>query len=208
MTDIPAAPATDGTRTEVEQEAFNAILDQLADPATLLANALMRIRKADAVFLVPLEDNTEDPDLVEIQALYRLGSAFVLRGIAEAAMALQEAPPHLQPRIPVNLDDYAARDAAQAYEPQATRLRFTVRLVGRDTSTAVWVPEIQQFVPKLGFRETDLTVTDQDKSASVNIAIRASGRIVSATPDHALCITDGGHTLTLPRRVLVESPDE
>lgn len=200
----------DATTEVAEHEMFNDILDQLADPAGILANALMRVHQVDAVMLAP-SDSEPDAEDLETQTLYRLGSAFVLRGIAEAAMALQAAEPHLHPRITVDLDEARniVREAAQAYTPQPARLRFTANLVGHNLGTAVWVPELQQFVPKLGWSVAGTAVNDREgANAGADVVLRATGRIVSATPDHALCVTDGGHTLGLPRRVLTESPDE
>lgn len=189
-----------------DQDTFNTVLDQLADPAGILANALMRIHQADAVILAP--QGIEPAIELEDQAIYRVASAFVLRGIAEAAMALQGAELHLHPRIPVD-PDAGQQDAPRVSEPQATRLRFTVDLVGHDLGTAVWVPELQQFVSKLGWQEAGTAASDREGvNAGADIVLRATGRIVSATPDHALCITDGGFTLCLPRRILVQSADE
>jgi len=194
-----------------EQEMFNGILDQLADPAGILANALLRVRQADAMLAPPTGERDLSVEEMEDRALYQVGSAFVLRGIAEAAMALQAAELHLHPRIPVDLDEARniVQEAAQAYTPQPARLRFTVRLVGHDLGNAVWVPELQQFVSKFGWWEASTAADDREGvNAGADVVLQATGRIVSATPDHALCVTDGGHTLGLPRRVLVESPDE
>ena len=113
---------------------------------------------------------------------------------------------------PIPLDDLDAAgtglrttppgDLIREYVPQAVNgVRFTADLVGHYSGIVggrTWL-----HMGGYGF----LDITDSTAPGNRN-GYWLTGRVVSATPDHALCITDGGRSVTLPRALITEGPDE
>lgn len=179
------------------------LMEQLRDPATLLANALRRIHEADALVGDPDEC---DPGDLDFMAVYKIGSAFVLGHIAKAASDLAEVEQrHTLQVVGNSLDAEDFRPGpAHEYEPQAVSgVRFTADLTGH----YVGLVNGQEWlhVPGVGF----LVITAAEECTDGRrVSYRMTGRVVSATTDHVLCITDGGTSVTLPRALIMESPDE
>jgi hypothetical protein len=180
------------------------LLAQLRDPATLLANALGRVHEADALIGAP--DDMEPADL----ALYKVATAFVLDRIARTASGLVEAEQRMMP-TPL---DFGALDAeslrptpANGYAPQAVNgVRFTATVTGvymGRVGDALWL-----HAPGVGFVCVSGGAAIEFAAVGAVIDVGFSGRVVSATPDHVLCITDGGTGITLPRALITESADE
>lgn len=182
------------------------VAEQLRDPAAILANALHRIHEADA--LIGGVDDMDTGDL----ALYKVATGFVLDRIARTASALAEAEQrHTLRAIDGFLDDPEGQQAypapADGYEPRPTNgVRFTATLAGAYLGSVGgrdWLHLAGHgFVDVTGASSTRI----QPESKWLEVAL--SGRVVSATPDEALCVTDGGIGTCLPRALIVESPDE
>lgn len=182
------------------------LMEQLRDPATLLANALGRIHEADA--LIGDSDDMEPFDL----AFYKVVTGFVLDRIARTASDLAEAERrHTMTAVDDFLDSPGARQAAEFPFRQAdvvpravNGVQFTADLTGHHVGLVAgreWL-----HVPGRGF--IDVTHAQADGGTVDGARFQLTGRVVSATPDHVLGITPGGFTVTLPRALVTESPDE
>jgi hypothetical protein len=188
------------------------LMEQLRDPATILANALDRIHRADAVQADLKEIHPQASRYAELVA-YRdhlSATADTLSFIAKTASELATAEADAQQgrlitSIDGFLDDPEGQQAYPApageYEPQPTNgVRFTATVVGAYMGRVAgreW-----SYIPGHGF----IDVTDGGELADRGFELK--GRVVSATPDHVLCVTDGGVSVALPRALIVESPDE
>jgi hypothetical protein len=208
---------TDTTHPDVNPEGIDVetCLQQLRDPAVILAEALYRVHQADAaqatIDALPMwlsaEAQTNADRLLGRQA-HLADTADTLAYIAKAAadMAHQER----QGQVVFTAEQLESEDLqsgpAHEYSPQpVVGVRFTATLTGYRYLGPVggreWV-----YQPGYGF----LDVSDSEQvSVDVHgLMYTMSGRVVSATPDHVLCITDGGTSVTLPRALIVESADE
>lgn len=165
-------------------------------PSTLMALALARLEEADVV----MTNTVGDPIVDDLErAMFSVEMANALRGIAEVAHTLQVAEP-----APHENKEASGRPSLPPEVPQAVRgVRFVVRYVGHDMGTAVWVPRLAAFVPKLGFAES--AALDGDRAIpgqeGCDIVLVAAGRVVSATGGMAMVVTEQGQTLSLARHV-------
>jgi hypothetical protein len=172
------------------------LMSQLRDPVTLLANALSRVHQADTMVA----------DLPGVdQALYQVAAGQVLARIAKAAADLAEQE---QRRTLETIDDSLDTPApADAYEPKAVPgVRFTATVTGTylgRIGDSLWL-----HVPTVGFMSVSGGVAIEFAAVGSVIDVGFSGRVVSATPDHILGVTDGGTGVTLPRALIVEGADE
>lgn len=209
MTDTTGNPNIDPEGIDVET-----CLAQLRDPAILLAEALYRVHRADAAQAaadalgVPVTDADIDGGIaLHDQREHLTRTADTLAYIAKAAadMAAQERQ-RVMTSIDDFLDDPEAMRAAPAheYEPQAVNgVRFTVALT--EGYRYLGVVAGREWVYLTGYGFADVTDFEQPTPEP---GFTVSGRVVSATPDHVLCVTDGGTSVTLPRALIVESADE
>lgn len=176
-------------------------IEQLRDPATLLAEALDRVRRADTLV----------GDLGTFDAaIYHVGVAQTFARIAKVAGELAAADrtvDHVFGEFDFDTAEAGMLQPgpAREYEPQAVNgVRFTANLFGHYVGTVSggeWL-----HVPGHGF--IDITHGRRYDGPPGGPGFILSGRVVSATPDHVLCITDGGVSVMLPRALIVESPDE
>lgn len=198
-------------------------LAQLAEPAVILAEALYRVHQADAAqatidALPPwlsAEAQTNADRLLGRQA-HLADTADTLSYIAKTAadMAAQD-----RSRVMTAVDDFLDDPEGQAasvetlrpytpeeIKPQAvTGIRFTAELQGGYHYLGVVANHEWVFYPAYGFIDI---VDFAQVGASPGDGFTVSGRVVSATPDHILGITDGGSAITLPRALVDESADE
>jgi len=203
-TDTPATAATEAAARQ-----YTDILDQLAAPHEILANALTRIHQADAVILNEAAQGIDAED----RAIYSLGSAFVLVHIARAAQQLISHELAANPATAVQPDSIDTDEPTlPAFRPQPVRSQFTASLSG-DYLGMVGGREWLH-VPGHGYFDiTGWLVTqavdrvDRDDPETPDL-YETRGRIVSATPDHVLVIDDGGNAHALPRALILEWPDD
>lgn len=206
MTDIPVQDAA----PDVAFEEANALLDS---PRDILALALARIQRADDFVLDPAgqfsttDDDSEDDQFASavIQNAYRLLSAYALAQVAKAAHDMQA-----QTRFYAD-DTVSVTDVQQGSQfsdgtrppvrPQPTRgIRYRALLTG-DLYMGFVGDRRWLFDETYGF--LDIT-NSEDVHTQSGLAYELHGRMVSATPDHALLVDDGGHGHTLPRALLTE----
>jgi hypothetical protein len=190
----------DGRSDQLEAEAHAARLDMLTDPLGLLAEALRQAQEADnnakrlaAQWL--LEDSTA-------YVFHKLEFADTLARIADVASKIS---PSLHLPQDIGDDAYTQFEAPQdEYEPQAVQgVRFEAVLKGKYLGLVAhreWL-----HVHGVGF--VDISGFDQQTDPGGH-SYRTAGRIVSATPEHVLCIGDGGRSLTLPRSAVQETPED
>lgn len=214
---------TDDTAGHVDPEDIDVetCLAQLRDPAVLLADALHRIHRADAAQAeidglgVPITDADCDKGIAlhdRQSHLMRTGEALAYIAKAAADMAHQERQATLR-AIDDGLDqldaDMESRtvppgDLTHDYKPQAvTGVRFTAELKG----ARLGIVAGRDWLYVSGYGYLDISHADQaDRREGMRYEL--SGRVVSATPEYALCITDGGTSVILPRALITESADE
>ena len=203
-------------QAEADLQQFEAVHDQLTDPRAILANALLRIHQADEVqarrHAAPYASGKADEEHEHL-----VDTALVLVRVAREAAALNRDE-RLNADLdrwdsddqhgadeadgPVSLDDLAWKPE---HEPKTTNGRnFTADLSGLHMGRVggrEWL-----HVPGLGF--VDITDAEENGGLSGGLFYRLSGRMVSATPDHMLGLTDGGVPVALPRAVVTETVDE
>lgn len=203
---------TDEARAaEAAIQQFQDVADQLADPRTILANALHRIHQADAVVLAPDEhgDPRVDP---EDAAVYQLASAYVLRCIAETAAGLDGRELTVFP-AEHGADIAADDDPPPPVKPQAVNgVRFEADLADFGESgwyVMGWVAgTLWLHAPGYGFLDITHAIEIPAADEGRPPRYRLEGRVVSATPGHILGITDDGASVTLPRALVREVPDD
>jgi hypothetical protein len=198
-------------------EMYSSALDELEDPRGLLANALRRIGQADEVEADLFE--VAHPATSQIRQERRLqhlvDTANVLATIAAEAEILNAARPLTTDDedfeastgpVPA-LDDGGLPPVGSYTEPPRPTdgVRFTARLEGMDLGSVggqMWL-----WAPGVGF----VNVNGLPRVAAVNVGLHAillSGRVVSSTPEQALCVTDQGIAVALPHGILHISPDD
>ena len=214
----PATPQPSGPGAD--EARFQSAAAQLVDPRGILANALARVMKADDMIIggADLPDDVDAADL----AFYRLASAFVLRGIAEAASNLNGA------QVTVAADEQAANlpqtadwsgifvDGGGQYAPPPDPARYVPQAVNgvrfEMTFGCIRLGVVGDrnwaFHPHAGFVDVTGGVNVDRGGVGDEPVFRLAGRIVSGTPDHILGITDDGISVTLPRGMVREFPDD
>lgn len=211
MTDTTGNPNVDPEGIDVET-----CLAQLRDPAVLLAEALYRVHRADAAQAaadalgVPVTDADIDRGIaLHDQREHLTRTADTLAYVAKAAadMAHQER----QGQVVFTAERLDAEDLqpgpAHEYSPQPVAgVRFAVNLT--EGYRYLGVVAGREWVHLAGYGFVDVSDFEQVTVDQVGLTLTASGRVVSATPDHALCITDGGTPVALPRALIRESADE
>lgn len=195
-------------------------LAQLGEPHHLLAEALLTLRAAQAtgqeMDTTPAEYD-EEGALVTVGAMEAelrrearhrrlIDEAATLTRLAEVASKLV-VDRHLvdHPSLTdADLDGLAAPAPADEYEPQGVNgVRFTAELRGRYMGLVggrEWL-----YVAGCGFLNIS-GANQADRREGMRYEL--SGRVVSVTPEHVLCVTDGGGSVALPRVLITESPDE
>lgn len=198
MNDNPIQPPT---APDVET-----LMEQLRDPAVLLANALGRIHEADAA-------QAEIDGMGGGAAMRRdhfAETAAALTTIARVAAELadRERAAHHGGIVDARDEEYQAmlaRVRGAEMVPRAVNgVKFAADLTGHHVGVVAgreWL-----HVPGRGF--IDVTHAQADGGTVDGARFQLTGRVVSATPDHILGITDGGTSVTLPWTLVVESPDE
>ncbi len=192
-------------------------LQQLRDPAVILAEALYRVHRADAAQaeIEALSVPICDADVSAGQAViarheHLTRTADALAYIAKSAADMAAQGRQAQPMTDADAADMDLRavppnDLTREYEPQAVNgVRFDAKFTGYYMGAAggnLWAFVAGFFVAVGAFTEGCPAVGDRH-------SFRTSGRVVSITPNQALCITDGGVAITLPRVLIVESADE
>ncbi len=181
------------------------LMQQLRDPVTLLANALGRIHEADALTGAGAFLHNGD------RAVYLCSTADTLAYIANAAADLAEAEQRRAPAEPIRFDEADMQDPAWSAIKAAVNaplpisgVRFTADLRGFTMGTVAG----REWLYAHGHGFIDISEAEEMYGPEGTAPYQITGRVVSATPDHALCITDGGASVTLPRALIVESPDE
>lgn len=197
MTDLP------GTVPDTET-----LVEQLANPVFVLVNALQRVYEAD---VLQSDLRNLHPATSQYQELiaYRDhldATADTLAFIAKTAGELVEAARHTQQVFdgPEVADEPLHAVPVRESAPQPVRgVRFTADLRGQRVGVVAgrdWL-----HVPGHGF----LDITEADEFADgASLTFVLSGRIVSGTSDHILGILGNGTSITLPRALVTESPDE
>ena len=194
---------------------FAEVREQLADPAAILANALLRVHQADEA-QAQVEALMREAEatggighpsaarlmerreyLVDVaHALGRIaGTAVVLNDRAEVAETMRAIDDGL---------DELDRQGVAVDEPQEVRgVRFAATLTGHYLGVVgggrEWL-----YVEGAGY----VDISDAEERGARPALYCLTGRVVSATATHALLITDGGMSMTLPRHLIHESPDE
>lgn len=215
---IPGSPEVYGTEAEASQaeadlEQFQAVQDQLDDPRAILANALLRVHQADEV-QAERDNAPYASGRADERHEHLIDSALVLVRIAREAAVLNR-----EQRLDADLDNWMGDDqhgddlddeAADErpvghHQPLPTNgLRFVADLRGW------WVGPVGgrewYHVPGCGF--IDITNAEKISGPEGTPPYRLTGRVVSATPDHILGITDGGVPVALPRSLVTETADE
>lgn len=179
-------------------------LAQLRDPAVILAEALHRVHRAD-VLSEHMTFNLQRDHLTETAATL----AYIAKAAAD--MAHQErmtggvfTAEQFDRLEDADMEDRTVPpgDLTRAYEPQAVNgVRFTADLQGQYMGVVgdrAWL-----YVAGHGFIDITDSTAPSDREGFFY-----TGRIVSATPDHILGVTDYGKSVTLPRALIVESADE
>ncbi len=183
---------------------FEQVQGQLRDPHAILANALYRVHQADAV-LSTIDAGQVDYDRYEHAALIG-DTGRILTGIAEVAAKLLDGT-YTQD---VTDEEQAARRAADgpklaAVKPQPVMgMRFFAELRGHDMGTLCGTRWLH--VPGHGY--IDISGTEEMTRGGGDDWFEFHGRVVSATPDHILGVTDHGISIALPRALVTETPDE
>jgi hypothetical protein len=212
MTDIKIEHTDGDEGVDVET-----CLQQLRDPAVLLAEALYRVHQADAAqaHLDQLGTYLTDAQQAEAERLvarqdHHTRTADSLAYIAKTAtdMAAQERQAHAQVFTAEQFDRLDAESGpAREYEPQAVNgVRFTAEISGR------WLGYVggRDWIYVFGYGYVDVSMATGVTVPNTDNAVTAvfAGVVKSATPDDALCVTDGGVAVVLPRGLVTESPDE
>lgn len=195
---------TTTTTTTAERDDDEAwAVQYLREPRDLLVDALLRIRQADTIML---EDGGGTVDALE-QSLYRVESAKAVAAISTAAADLAE-----RERNNYELTMYTGEDGPETdVEPAASTMhtegpvpiqgvRFTAHLVGRKLGVIGNQPWL--WMRGVGFLNGADGLftgcwTDDDGTH-----LQLHGRVVSSTPEQALCVTDGGVAVALPHSAI------
>jgi hypothetical protein len=198
---------TDPTTTDPDVEAA---FTQLRDPGTLLAEALVRVRRADE----HMRDAPSDTTHLVDRARHEIDASAALSTIVDTVIRLAADERAITMRaVDEFLDDpedrtVPPRDLVReaVYQPLALNgVRFTADLRGHYMGIVAGLAWLH--VSGHGF--IDITDARQYDGPPGGPGFMLRGRVVSATPDHVLCIPDGsGTSVTLPRALIVESPDE
>ncbi len=216
----PTTPDQPAGSTTPAGPTLDEIAGRLDNPRDMLADALLRVHRADAMHATSdgwRRENGLDGMADDDSRTYQLEAAGVLARIAEVAHAIQPVAitdsPAIELQAPLSenwpdLPDGMA-PAARPIVPQAVRgVRCTATLAGLYVVGQVGGREWLH-VPGHGFIDvTGFDETNADNETSGHNGFRLAGRLVSATPDHALIIDDGGVGHTLPRALIVEVPDD
>lgn len=194
---------------------LEAACTDLRTPYLILAEALTAVREMQALDAEITESPTDGFDQPREDSHRRLmEQAFQLAHIAKVAGQLATAGRTVHQLTDDDLDEADMEDRtvppgdlARGYEPQASSgSRFTAditcRYLGR-VADGLWA-----YAPSVGFLCVSGAVSIEAVAVGVTFDVQFAGRVVSATPDHVLCVTDGGTSVTLPRVLIVESADE
>jgi hypothetical protein len=212
-------PATDDTPT------FDAVAAQLDDPRTILANALHRVHRADAIrATLDGMDEADWEDMARADAIratldgmaptraqlqHQLDTAQLLTLIADTARYLNGEQATTVAAAPDD-DQYAPGPAGGDFQPQPVNgMRFEALLGGGIDTASLNMGIVGNrewmFMPYAGY----IDITDADElPGTAWPSHRLAGRIVSVTPEHILGVTDGGTGVTLPRALIREFPDD
>jgi hypothetical protein len=184
--------------------------EALEQPLSLLHEALLCI--ADARQIMAADErggSTADP---LDQAMFRIETANALRGIADVAaridsMSYSPAPVPASPGV--SLAEPSEPSEPVRYTPQAVQgVRFTATLSDPEDGAYVgWVAGRRWlYVDCYGFVDISEASETVDDSGMSHYTL--AGRIVSQTPGYMLGITDGGVGVTVPRKVVQETPED
>lgn len=182
-----------------EEEAIAA----LRNPAGLLVDALMRVSQGDMLMLEAAADPVVDA--LE-QAMYRVESAKAVVDIATAAAQMADAYAYAYRDESADEPEVAVDDShARGPEP-VQGVRFTATLTGRKLGIVGNAPWL--WVPGVGFLAGHSGLfTGGDEDGEGGCLVTLAGRVVSSTPEQALCVTDGGRSVALPHSA-IDSQDE
>lgn len=196
--------ATAEIQAEIDHDEASAI-EALRDPRGLLVDALVRIRQADT-FMFEL---TGSPAVAEIeQAMYRVESAKAVTAIATAAANFVAGDVNVVVDGPDGAGFEAPARVAHTQPPMAVEgVRFDAILVGRKLGLVGNVPWL--WVRRVGFiGGHDGLFAGGHLNDDGDYVVPLSGRIVSSTPEQALCVTDGGMPVALPHDMIVPMSEE
>jgi hypothetical protein len=234
MSDTTTQAPYDPEPGELALARFEEVADQLRDPHAILSNALLRIHQADDV-QAEMDAVTGD-EYDEVPGAGAFGQAYArlsdrqqfLTNSAEALTEIARLAAHLadRERAAHSLDDFYADDLTEEdeadgadifteavpapirYAPQpVTNTRFKADINPGSVGTYVGSVGGAEWLYVHGHGFFDIMHADESSQGEVNL-YTLEGRIVSATPDHILGITDGGMGVTLPRALVSESPED
>lgn len=184
--------------------------ERIRDPRTLLAAGLVRLLEADRLHQRLFADECvgrEEMVSEEIVSAVEIAGAYAT--LAEGALSVQREEREASRTAAVaDVSDQFAADLAVApereYAPQPVQgVRFRMDLHPARGQYMGMIGGSEWFhLPGHGF----INISTAEQSGPDN-AHELTGRIVSATPDHIIGITDGGVGVTLPRALVIETED-